>query len=302
MTAQDEQISGTTLHTGMVEIYDFRRPTTLAREHSRVLEMAFETFARQWGTQLTAKIRAKTTVTSEAVLMQTYDTYVSSVPPVTAMVLCAVPGIESKAVLQFPSSVGLHWVGRMLGGSGDVREAAERSFTQIEQSLIRRLLDEALEDLQYSLGSLLPDPLTVDSIQYNSQFAQAAATTDLMIVAVFTVRVGELKATATLALPTELLLPQLGAPNPVDSSENPRQQLEEQVARTPVTVSVQLTPVPVKPNQVLHLSVGDVVSLPHPQHQPFDVTVDGQRLARAAVVRRGSRTAAKIVDTEENYR
>lgn len=30
-----------------VELYDFRRPSTLAREHSRVIETAFESFARQ---------------------------------------------------------------------------------------------------------------------------------------------------------------------------------------------------------------------------------------------------------------
>ncbi|MHA7274059.1 hypothetical protein ACX80Z_11555 [Arthrobacter sp. TMT4-20] len=33
-----------------IEVYDFSCPTTLAREHARVLELAFETFARQRGT------------------------------------------------------------------------------------------------------------------------------------------------------------------------------------------------------------------------------------------------------------
>ena len=101
-----------------VEVYDFRRPTTLAREHSRVLELAFETFARQWGTQLTAKVRVNSTVTSEQVLMQTYDEYAASLPPVTAMVLCALEDITAKAVIQFPTSAALTWVAHMLGGNG----------------------------------------------------------------------------------------------------------------------------------------------------------------------------------------
>ena len=54
-------------------VYDFRRPTTLAREHARILELAFETFARQWGTQLTAKIRVMCQVGFVSVQMQAYD-------------------------------------------------------------------------------------------------------------------------------------------------------------------------------------------------------------------------------------
>uniref|UniRef100_UPI0037045857 hypothetical protein n=1 Tax=Vibrio cidicii TaxID=1763883 RepID=UPI0037045857 len=69
-------------------VYDFRRPTTLAREHSRVLELAFETFARQWATQLTAKVRVLSQVTCDSVAMQTYDEYAASLPATTAMVLC----------------------------------------------------------------------------------------------------------------------------------------------------------------------------------------------------------------------
>ncbi len=68
----------------VVELYDFRRPTTLAREHSRVLELSFDTFARQWGTQLTTKVRANTQVVFEHVSMKTYDEYASSLPPTTA--------------------------------------------------------------------------------------------------------------------------------------------------------------------------------------------------------------------------
>lgn len=54
VTVQDTaRSSARRQRSGQPEAYDFRRPMTLAREHGRVFEMAFETFARQWGTQLT---------------------------------------------------------------------------------------------------------------------------------------------------------------------------------------------------------------------------------------------------------
>lgn len=199
--------------TPAIELYDFRRPTTLAREHSRVLEVVFETFSRQWGTQLTARVRVKSHVVSGSVLMQIYDEYAAGLPPTTAMVLCSLEGSDSKAVFQFPMSSALSWIGRMLGGNG-LQAAPDRKFSQIEQSLVKQLMNDALEDLRYSLGSRFSIPIAIDSIQYNSQFAQAAATSDLMIVANFVITVGEDVAAATLVIPSEVLLEQMGAANP----------------------------------------------------------------------------------------
>ncbi|MCU1546788.1 MAG: hypothetical protein JWP30_1888 [Homoserinimonas sp.] len=282
----------------IVEPYDFRRPTTLAREHSRVLELAFETFARQWGTQLTAKVRVVSQVSCNQVVMQTYDEYASGLPSTTAMVLCTLEGVASKAVIQFPAASALTWISYMLGGNR-AQVSPERKFTQIEQALVRRLMDDALEDLRYSLGTVLVDAIAVDAIQYNSQFAQAAATSDLMIVASFGIRVGDSTTSATLAIPAEVLLPQLGEANPTSDVGNARQLIIAQLASVPVEVSLRLAPAMVRPSRILGLAVGDVLSIPHPQHRPLDVAVDGLPLARAAVGSHGARLACVVVSTEE---
>ena len=280
-----------------MEVYDFRRPTTLAREHSRVLELAFETFARQWGTQLTAKVRVLSQVTCQQVLMFTYDEYAAALPSTTAMVLISVDGIAPKAVIQFPTSAALSWVTYMLGGHG-ISLDEERKFTQIEQALVRRLMDDALEDLRYSLGSLLVHKLAVDAFQYNSQFAQAAATADLMIVATFDIRVGDGTSPATLAIPAEVLLPQLGEANPTSAIADAPGLMQAQVTSAPVCVSLRLEPAMVKPSMVLGLAVGDLLPIPHPQHRPLEVAVEGQLMARAAVGSNGSRLACVVVSVD----
>jgi flagellar motor switch protein FliM len=277
-----------------VEAYDFRRPTTLAREHSRVLEAAFDSFARQWGTQLTAKVRTKSTATTESVVVQTYDEYVASLPTVTCMVRCVLGDTAAKMVVQFPTPAALGWVARMLGGSSD-KAGLERKLTPIEHALVKALVEESLDVLAYSLGPLLPTEARVESIQHNSQFAQAAAPSDLMVVVTCGVQVGEGVSAVTFAIPADALLPQLGAVNPVASTENAAGLTREQVAQVPVEVAVRLASVSVTPEQVLALAVGDTVSLPHQSRDPFVVTVGGQDLARAMVVRVGSRAAARIV-------
>lgn len=283
------------------EVYDFRRPTTLAREHSRVLELAFETFARQWGTQLTSKIRVLASVTSEYVEIKTYDEYAASLPSTTAMVLCNLEGMEAKGVVQFPTSAALGWVAHMLGGNG-TRKNEERKFTQIEQSLVRNLIEEALEDLRYSLGALLTAEVTIDGMQYNAQFAQAAKTSDLMLIARFVIRVGEHSCDATLALPADLLLPQMGVSTKAITVENAKQLVASQIAQVPIEVTMALQPTTVLPSQILNLAVGDTIALPHSEMKPFSITVNGESLGQASVASKGSRLACVIVTTEETSR
>ena len=299
VTVQEQAVIGVPAkHGRTVEPYDFRRPTTLAREHSRVLELAFETFARQWGTQLTAKVRVVSQVTCEEVVMQTYDEYAVGLPSTTAMVLCTLEDIAAKAVFQFPAASALSWIGYMLGGSAGL-EAPERKFTEIEHALVRRLMEDALEDLGYSLGLMLLSPMNIDAIQYNSQFAQAAATSDLMIVATFSVRVGDSTTTSTVAIPAEAILPQLGEANPTSTTANAKELVAAQLGWAPVKISLRLSPATVSPSRILDLVVGDVLHIPHPKHRPLDVVVEGHPLALAAVGANGSRLACVIVTTEE---
>lgn len=285
----------------VAQAYDFRRPTTLVREQSRILELTFESFARQWGTQLTTKIRTAATVVTEQVTMATYNDYAASLPVSTAMVVFSLGEQESSGVFQFPAEAALFWVTRMVGGSSPVPRV-DRKFTHIEHALVVRLMEDALEDLRYSFGHLLAEAPVVDGIHFNSQFAQAAAMQTLMIVAVFTVQIGEHSWRATIALPSEVLMEKLGSSNQLSDAAAAPAQLRAQLAEAPVEVALALTPVSVTPGTILNLAVGDVLDLPHPTTVPFELTVGGRPIARATGVTRGSRRAGQIVTTEETNR
>lgn len=281
------------------EPYDFRRPTTLSREHARTLELAFETFARQWGTQLTARVRVMSQVSLDSVTMQTYDDYVARLPATTAMVLCSLDGFNARVVFQFPAAGALNWVSHILGNPHPI-DVGERKFTRIEQTLIRNLITETLEDLHYSLGGLLQSSITVDTIHYNAQFAQAATKLDLMLVATLTIRVGDRSVLATVAIPGDAVLPQLGEENPIDTGEYAAQLLHEHIAQVPMELALSVSDAQVTPEQILNMSVGDVLRLPHPSHRPLNLTVDGQRLGTAAAGSHAGRIAAVVVSTEES--
>ncbi|HEY8721180.1 flagellar motor switch protein FliM [Pengzhenrongella sp.] len=293
--------------TGEPAAYDFRRPMTLVREHGRVLEMALETFSRQWGNQLAARLRVLAQVSIESVTMLSYDEYVRSLPPQTTMVMCTLEPSRTTAVVQISSGTTMNWVDYLLGGRGMVIGNAERELTEIEFTLLRDLLQHVLGDLSYAFAAIVPMTVSVRSVQYAPQFVQAVAASTAVIVATFTVRVGDHEDTATMMLSADVLLAGLRANETTDNRsaaelaahEDAVARLVAGIENVPVPVAVRFGPITVRPSDVVGLALGDVLELNHPTNRPLEVVVDDVVLARAAAGTQGARLACVVVTAEE---
>ena len=282
-----------------LEPYDFARPMNLPREQARFLFAGLESFARQWNTELASRLRTGCRVTVSDVTMTTYDDYASSLPATTAMVLCSIDGMPARAVFQLPLRPALAWTARMLGGAG-VRDIPERQFSPVEQAVIARIVDDALEILRYSFADLFPQSARVESIHYVAQTAQAAATHDAMIVASLDLVVGEEASRVTFAIPAVALTPRTDGGSPGRGHRSPVELMKSQLEGVPVRVALQFQPTTVRPDAVLALAEGDVIRIAHSKNRPLNFTVEGQVMARAAVGASGSQLACVIVDTHES--
>lgn len=289
------------------EPYDFRRPLTLARDHARQMEIVSQRFARMWGTQLTARLRATCSVTFEALALMPYEEFISSLPQPTGVVLCQMEPSRQTALVQMPVSTMLVWVDYLFGGTGRGDDREGRELTDIEFTVVKDLLQLALDDLHYAFSPLMSTTLSIKSVQYSPQFIQAAGAGDGVIVATFTLHAGDRVDTATLMLPAETVFQAMrdaqGAATLGEEERQAlaasRQSLETAVGEVPVDVVVRFAPLSVRPRQVVQLTVGDVLPLVHPASQPLDVVVDGIQLAHAAAASHGSRLVCQVVAVEE---
>ncbi len=289
------------------ELYDFRRPLTLARDLARQMEIVSQRFARMWGTQLTARLRATCSVTFEALALMPYEEFISSLPQPTGVVLCQLEPSRATALVQMPVSTMLVWVDYLFGGTGRGDDREGRELTDIEFTVVKDLLQLALDDLHYAFSPLMATTLGIKSIQYSPQFIQAAGAGDAVIVVSFTLHAGDRADTATLMLPAETVFQAMrDAVGAATLSEDERralaesrERLETAVGEVPVEVSVRFAPLTVRPRQVVQLTVGDVLPLVHPASRPLDVVVDGVELAHAVAASHGSRLVCQVVDVQE---
>lgn len=288
--------------------YDFRRPIQLSREHSRILQLGFDGFARQATTVFTSALRTVCSVTLTAIEQRSYSEYVDALDASTYMTLFSVEPMPGRGVLEIPLSATMSCVDHMLGGPGSA-DQPQRPLTEIEGGVVTRFVERLLREMRYTLSSLLPMEPVVTGVEYSPQFAQVAGTADVMVVVSFDLRIGERVHTMTVCLPFGGLLPHLSsAAGPAPVSDRERVQrvqaaelLQQQFATVPVDVAVRFRPTQLTPRFLAALEPGQVLRLEHPASAPLDVVIDDTTFAHATAGARGPRLAALIVGgSEEN--
>lgn len=281
--------------------YDFARPMKLSREHSRALQMGFETFARQTTTVLTSALHAVCQVSLASIEQRTYSEYVDSLGAATYMTLFSMQPVAGTGVLEIPIPATMACVDHLLGGPGGA-DQPERPLTDIESGIVADLVERLLAELRYAMWSTVPLEPAVTKTEYSPQFAQAAGASDVVVVASFDLRQNDVDHVMTFCLPFNGLLPFLSASDHPSVSHRERVErahsqalVYERMHEVPVDVAVRFRRTLADPQELADLQIGDVVRLQHPSAAPLDVTAADLTFAHATPGTQGKRLACLVV-------
>jgi flagellar motor switch protein FliM len=291
--------------TPTVRPFDFRRPSKLNRDHIRNLEMVHETFAGQFATVLSSSLRVVATMDVSSINEVTYDEYVHALPSQTHMVFLSLDPLPGLTTLQLPLDSALVLVDLLLGGQG--LTVPERPLTEIEASLVRKLLERGLEDLAYAYEPVQQLEPSITGHESNPQFAQTAAPSDLVVVVRFLLDLATSSETEpapiTLCYPLSSLQPILdavaGTPQHGDSVgevAHARRAMALRINEVPVELCVRFRARPLSAEEILALSPGDVLVLPHAADAPLTASVGEQPMFAVQPARRGRKVAVQVTE------
>lgn len=284
------------------EKYDFRRPTKLAREHIRTLQVAYEAFARQYTTLLTSTLRAVSQVSLLSIEQVTYDDYIASLNNPTCMFMIEMEPLPGVTIFEFSLTTALAWVDHMLGGPGG--RQPQRPLTDIEVPLVNSMLDRVFGELRGAFEHIVElSPPKIVGLEYNPQFAQTASMSDAMIVTSFELKVGSQECIATICMPFASIFPKLRPDAEGAELTDTQRQARDAALRAmtaglgtaPVDVSVRFNSVLMSPRDLVTLRPGDIVPLEHPVTTPLVVTSHGVTFAHAVAGSSGNRLACLVV-------
>jgi flagellar motor switch protein FliM len=286
--------------------YDFTRPIQLSREHSRMLQVCFDGFARQATTVFTSSLRTVSAVSMVSIEQRSYAEYIEALDSSTYMTIFTIDPMPGSGVVEMPLTATMSCVDHLLGGPGSSNQPA-RPLSEIESGVLRNLIDRLLGELHYSMSEIVDIDANVRGIEYSPQFAQVSSAADVVVVVTFELRIDEATHRMTICLPFNALLPHLlTAARPDAVSERERNQretalerLDGQMREVAVDVAVQLRPTSLPAEALEAMRPGSVLRLSHPASAPLDVTLDNKVFAHATPGTHRRKLAALIVATPE---
>ncbi len=273
----------------------------------RAFQIVHETFARQLSTVLATTLRAGASCAFGSVEQLTYDEYVRGLPNPSYMVILSLNPLPGAALLQLPLPITFAAIDRLLGGTGDAA-SPKRPLTEIEQNLMRSVVDRALRELEYAYETLVRVEAEIVQQEFNPQFAQIAAPSDMVLVVSFEMRIGEKRGTATICVPFSTLAPVLETLASQTLFQDQRgedpvqwqQKLETALYSVPVELCARFDAVGLTSAEIVGLQVGDIVPLSHSIDKPVSITVDGVKCYDGVTGRRGKRLACLIVEVNRD--
>jgi flagellar motor switch protein FliM len=262
--------------------YNFRKPNRVSKDQVKMLCSIHESFARLFSASLTTLLRGLVEMELKSVEQATYGEFIMSLSPPTCLVIFNMDPLKGGAAMEIGANVLFRLIDRLLGGSG-LLPVRLREFTEVEQVLIERIAIRAMADLQQAWQHAGAFGFRVAHLETNPQFVQLTAPNEVVILAIFEMKVGEESGHLSIAFPHLLLepvMPRLNthryfATSQRTASAEEDAGLRENVMRLSVELRGVLAEVQVPVRQLLALTAGDVLPLGVRADAPAVVEVQG---------------------------
>ncbi len=248
--------------------YNFYKPPKFNKEQLRTLEIIFDNFARSVSSFLSGYLRTTTTIEVASAEQQTYNEFNNSlVNPVILSVVDFQP-LKGSIILELSPNLGYSIIDRILGGPG-LSLKKIRDFSEIEKILLDRVIANILTFLVQPWENVLHLNPKLDRIETNSQFAQIFSPNEMCALVTLSMKVGSSEGLMNFCLPylvVESIMPRLNtkywyAKTDSEDTNEYKNQIEEQLDKALVPVSVVVGKTNIMVSDFVSLQVGDVITL-----------------------------------------
>src|SRR5690606_6931790 len=161
---------------------------------------------RMFSTTLSAHLRMMAQVTIVNVKQLTYGELIGRVKDPAILAVLALKPLEGNILLHMDNRVAFLIVDRLFGGPGRVYEEV-RSLTEIEQSVIERVLDAMCLAMREAWETTYAIDPSIERVESNAMFTQIVTPGEICANLVFEVQLGDQRGHFQLCLPFLVLEP-----------------------------------------------------------------------------------------------
>lgn len=252
-----------------VKVYDFKRPDKFSKDQIRTLYMLHENFARLLNTYLSAHLRALVHINVASVDQLTYEEFIRSLPNPSVISIFQMKPLKGNAILEMNPNIIFAIIDRMFGGLG-LPPAKARPLTDIEEAIVKRMINKALESFQEAWKQVVAIEPRFEVIETNPQFTQIVPPNDMVVIITLQAQIGQAEGLINICIPYLVLEPIMSKLTTTfwvassiskHSSDENISALQKKLETTFIPLVTELGRATVSVHELIDLSVGDVLQL-----------------------------------------
>ncbi len=271
-----------------VKEYDFKRPAKFSKDHLRTLRIIFEHYGRLVSTNLPVYLRKNcqvSVVNSEAL---TFSEFTNSLANPVIIGIVNFQPLNGNIMVELGANLGFAMVDRLLGGQGEALEK-NREFSEIEMSLVERMVTVCVTLLREPWRNVLDLNPVLERVETNPQFAQIIAPTEMIAIVTLNIKIGEVEGLMNVCLPyftLESIMDKLNTKywfsTMQDTSEDDyTEHIEDMIRHVRIPIIAKLGDSSITVTDFVNLQPGDIIRLSARVDEEMDVFVGNIRKFKA---------------------
>lgn len=295
---KQETLQASTAHWAVDE------PNVLAADAMAAMKIRHGAISTRMSAEVSAVVRTHVEASLGALKQQRLRTVVDTLGERACVVRFDIAELTLPAFLILEPSTAMSIIDLLIGGHGEFAEIG-RDFTRIEQRVLADVFSPAVDAHRSGYSGISSLSATMGSFYGSAQAMRAFPSTDLYLVADYTIRVDrKLDWPMRLALPLAQIREAIEATAriPVQTAElgmDRRKDIERKLVEVAIGTEVVLGKSELTLHDVTELAPGDVVVLDRKTTQSFDMLVEGVPKYRGTLGRSGRSLAFRVSDVVE---
>jgi len=284
-----------------ISIYDFKRPDKVSKEQIRALKNLHDKLARNFSSKLSAALRTIIEIDVLSVDQMTYGEFVLSLSQYVSFNVISLYPLEGSGVIAIEPDIGFVLIDKLLGGTGNTFQVV-RPFTDIEQSILLDIVNLMLNDLKSIWAPIAEINFEVTTQETSPNVVQIVAPSEIVVLIVFEVKMGDFKGIINFCLPVitlEPVLTKIGVHDMLTISKkdhvNRTNDILQLLENILIDIEVYLGDFSINIEKFLNLKPNDIYVLQKSTKEPVDVYCNGVKKFEAQIGKVKTKKAIKIL-------
>jgi flagellar motor switch protein FliM len=261
--------------------YDLGNQDRVIRGRMMTLDIIYERFIRLFRVSLSTSLRKIASLSIISTDLLKFGEFLNTLPIPSCMGVMRFDTLRGSGMVVIESKLVYALVDAFFGGSDRPYTKSEgKEFTRIELSVIGKVIDLALKDLDEAWAPVHKTDITFVRIEVNPQFVGLVPPSDVVISTTFEVELEHASGTIAVVVPYQTLEPIKEKLNAGFQPEGDRfekvwtSQLRQHLSETSLNCRVNLGETNLTVGDLVNLNIGDVIPLTQDADGELDLYIE----------------------------